>query len=121
MSISLRARHYWSRVEYSDFYELLDDGYLSPSIGYDTYGEDYNYNYNAFTIDMQYLWRFAPGSELSLVWKNSISTNETEIINSFLENLNNTFQSSQVNSISLKILYYLDYQYLVKNKAIYYL
>ncbi len=114
MSINLRARHYWSRVEYSDFYELLEDGYLSPSIGYDTYGEDYNYNYNAFTIDMQYLWRFAPGSELSLVWKNSIFTSETEIINSFLENLNNTFQSSQINSISLKILYYLDYQYLVK-------
>ncbi len=114
MSISLRARHYWSRVEYTDFYELLEDGSLSPSIGYDTYGEDNNYNYNAFTIDMQYLWRFAPGSELSLVWKNSISTNETEIINNFLENFNNTFQSSQINSISLKILYYLDYQYLVK-------
>ena len=34
----------------------------------------------------------------------------------FLDNLNNTFQSPQINSISLKILYYLDYHYLVKKK-----
>jgi hypothetical protein len=114
MSLNFRARHYWSRVEYTDFYELQKDGYLSSSIGYDTYGENENYNYNAFTIDMNYLWRFAPGSELSLVWKNAIYTNETDIINSFLDNLNNTFESSQINSISLKILFYLDYQYLVK-------
>ena len=116
MSLNLRARHYWSRVEYNDFYELLENGNLSSSIGYDTYENDENYNYNAFTIDMKYLWRFAPGSELSLVWKNAIYTNETEIIDSFLDNLNNTFESSQINSISLKFLYYLDYQYLVKNK-----
>ncbi|MCK5169255.1 MAG: hypothetical protein KAQ75_05180, partial [Bacteroidales bacterium] len=114
MSLNLRARHYWSRVEYTDFFELLEDGYLSPSIGYDTYGEDQNYNYNAFTIDMKYLWRFAPGSEMAIVWKNAIYTNETEIINNFLNNFNNTLESSQINSISLKILYYLDYQYLVK-------
>lgn len=116
MSLSFRARHYWSRVEYTDFNELQNDGNLSPSIGYDTYGEDENYNYNAFTIDMKYLWRFAPGSELSLVWKNAIYTDETKIINNFFDNLNTTFESSQINSISLKILYYLDYQYLKRDK-----
>ncbi|MFC2104433.1 DUF5916 domain-containing protein [Bacteroidota bacterium] len=116
MSLNFRARHYWSRVEYSDFYELQKDGYLSPSIGFNTYGTDQNYNYNAFTIDMKYQWRFAPGSELALVWKNAIYTDDSKIINNFWDNLNNTFESSQINSISLKILYYLDYQYLVKNK-----
>lgn len=116
MSLSFRARHYWSRVEYTDFHELQKNGYLGPSIGYETYNENENYNYNAFTIDMKYLWRFAPGSELSLVWKNSIYTDETKIINNYFDNLTNTFESSQINSISLKILYYLDYQYLVKNK-----
>jgi hypothetical protein len=114
MSLNFRARHYWSRVQYDDFYQLQEDGYLSPSIGYNTYGEDENYNYNAFTVDMKYLWRFAPGSEMAVVWKNAIYTNETDIINNFMDNLNNTFESSQINSISLKILFYLDYQYLMK-------
>ncbi len=115
MSLSFRARHYWSRVRYEDFYQLQKNGELSESIGYDTYGNAADYNYNAFTIDMKYLWRFAPGSELSLVWKNAIYTSETEIINNFMDNLNNTFESSQINSISLKIVYYLDYQYLKKS------
>ena len=115
-SLSLRVRHYWSRVEYTDFHTLQENGELSNSIGYNTYGEDQNYNYNAFTIDMKYLWRFAPGSEMAIVWKNAIYTSETDIINNFMDNITNTFGSSQINSISLKILYYLDYQYLVKNK-----
>ena len=114
MSLSLRVRHYWSRVEYDNFYTLQEDGTLSDALGYETYGADMNYNFNAFTIDMKYLWRFAPGSEMSLVWKNSIFASETDIVNNFFDNLNNTFESSQINSISLKILYYLDYQYLVK-------
>ena len=113
-SLSLRVRHYWSRVEYTDFYRLQEDGNLSNSIGYDTYGEDQNYNYNAFTIDMKYLWRFAPGSEMAIVWKNAIYSSETNIVNDFFDNLNSTFESSQINSISLKVLYYLDYHYLVK-------
>ena len=84
------------------------------SIGYDTYGDDENNNYNAFTIDMKYLWRFAPGSEISIVWKNAIYTDDTSLISNFMDNLDNTLESSQINSISFKILYYLDYQYLVK-------
>lgn len=115
-SLSLRIRHYWSRVEYTDFHRLQEDGELSNSIGYDTYGNDQNYNYNAFTIDMKYLWRFAPGSEMAIVWKNAIYTSETDILNNFMDNITNTFESSQINSISLKVLYYLDYQYLIKNK-----
>jgi len=112
MSLSLRVRHYWSRVEYDDYYTLKENGDLSESIGYDTYGNGENLNYNAFTLDMKYLWRFAPGSEMALVWKNAIYTDDTKITNNFIDNINDTFGSSQINSISFKILYYLDYHYL---------
>jgi hypothetical protein len=64
---------------------------------------------------MKYLWRFAPGSELSFVWKNAIYANQTDIIKNFAENFNKTItDSSPVNSLSLKILFYLDYRYLTK-------
>jgi len=111
-SLSLRVRHYWSRVEYDDYYQLLKSGYLSKPIDYDTYGNDFDANYNAFTIDLQYLWRFAPGSELSIVWKNAINTHSNSIVNNFWENFDNTINADQINSISFKLLYYLDYQYL---------
>jgi hypothetical protein len=115
MSLSLRVRHYWSRVEYSDYYKLKENGELTESIGYDTYGNEENLNYNAFTLDMKYLWRFAPGSEMALVWKNAIYTDDEKITNNFIDNLNDTFGSSQINSISFKILFYLDYHYLKRN------
>ncbi len=112
MSLSIRVRHYWRIVKYKDFYNLEKNGNLSSSIGYDTYGADQDINYNAFNIDMNYIWNFAPGSELSIVWKNSINTFDSNIINNYIDNLDNIFDSPQFNSLSLKIIYYLDYQYL---------
>lgn len=111
-SLNFRARHYWSRVEYDDYYQLLNNGYLSDAIDFETYGNQFDANFNAFTVDLQYLWRFAPGSELSIVWKNAINTEKSEIVNNFWRNFENTLESDQINSISIKLLYYLDYQYL---------
>ena len=59
---------------------------------------------------MVYTWRFAPGSELSLVWKNSIASSGSIIVNNPFDNFRDLLDMPQSNSISLKILYYLDYQ-----------
>jgi hypothetical protein len=73
---------------------------------------------------MAYVWNFAPGSEIRLVWKNAIYTEEEdEIINSvlykvekdFKNNLSNTLSSPATNSFSIKLLYYLDYQNIRKS------
>lgn len=104
-SLSFRLRHYWSKADYHSFYELSDDGELSPG----EYNKNKNVNYNAFTIDATYRWIFAPGSELVLNWKNSIYTEKCFTEDNYWSNFINTIESPQVNSISLKILYYLDY------------
>jgi hypothetical protein len=55
---------------------------------------------------------FAPGSTLSLVYKNIIE-NELEEVNAFQsygENLERIINDPQTNSLSLKLVYYLDYQ-----------
>ncbi len=110
--LSFRVRHYWSMIDYSDTYYLLkSDGNIDKS----NYQGSHNINYNAFTIDMDFVWRFAPGSEMSLVWKNSVYSSGTELIPNYADNLGNVFSSPQVNSFSLKILYYLDFQSLRKN------
>ncbi len=109
-SLKFRLRHYWSKVTYDKFYELQEDGRLQNS----SYSENNDINYNAFNIDLVYTWNFAPGSELSVVWKNSIYNNEQIIRKNYFDNLDNTISSPQTNSFSFKILYYLDYQYLKK-------
>ncbi|WP_421919835.1 DUF5916 domain-containing protein [Marinifilum sp.] len=104
-SLSFRARHYWAKAEYEDFYTLKNNGRVADS----DYKENHDVNFNSFNIDMVYSWRFAPGSELALVWKNSIFDSDEKVAHRFVNNLKNTFDATQFNSVSLRVLYYIDY------------
>jgi len=113
MGLSLRLRHYWSRVNYKDYFVLDENGYLATSnySGIDTLGVPLNNeNYNAFKIYVVYTWVFSPGSEIRLVWKNDIGKRDPNIINDYYRNLEDVFDFGlQTNNFSIKILYYLDY------------
>jgi len=111
MTISLRGRHYWSSAAYKQFYTLNDDGTLTED---NDYGENENINFNAFNIDMVYKWRFAPGSDILVVWKNAIYNEGDVILNNYWNNFESMFEASQTNLFSIKVLYYLDYHYLQK-------
>jgi hypothetical protein len=113
MALTLNARHYWSTGDYRQFYLLEANGDLTP-INY--YLTNNDFNYNAFNIDLVYSWQFAPGSTLSVVYKNAIEKDENQIIPVFMDNFRHTIESPQVNSFSVKLLYFLDYQYLVKKR-----
>ncbi len=109
-ALSLAFRHYWSQVNYRQFYLLMEDGTLKD---YPGYARNRDLDFNVFSIDLEYAWNFAPGSYLTAVWKNNISKSD-EILNEFFpsywKNLGNTVVAPQTNSFSVKITYYLDYQ-----------
>jgi len=107
--LSFRLRHYNRNAVYDkQFYELNSDGTLKTS----NYSANHNESLNTFNIDMVYTWRFAPGSELSLVWKNMVYDDQSIIVYPYFKNLDNTINFPQTNSFSVKIIYYLDYLYL---------
>jgi hypothetical protein len=114
MSLSLNARHYWSTGKYRLYYTLLDDGGLQDN---NTYGETNNndFNYNVFNIDLVYSWQFAPGSNLSIVYKNSIEDQNNVVTQDLFKDFRRVVALPQANSISIKLLYYLDYQSLHLN------
>ena len=107
-------RHYWSGAGNKEFYQLQEDGLLEKD---PMYTENQDENYNAFNIDLVFRWIFAPGSELSLAWKNAILTNNNQVISNYWENFTNTWKSDQTNSFSLRFLYYFDYNNLRKKKS----
>jgi hypothetical protein len=108
--ITLRGRHYWSTADYEGNYFILQpDGSLDGDI-YSLPADNNDVNTNFLNIDVMYTWRFAPGSELSLVWKNAIWSEGDVIITKGMENFRELLSMPQTNSFSLKILYYLDYQ-----------
>ncbi|AYA38694.1 hypothetical protein D3Y59_17530 [Hymenobacter oligotrophus] len=107
MSLTVRTRHYISNVRYRDFARLSPGG--------DEELVDYRRNrdntYNAFNIDAVYSWWFAPGSQVSVVWKNAGSTflQAEKATPLYFDNLSNTINTPHNNSISIKVLYFLDY------------
>jgi hypothetical protein len=111
MSIDLRVRHYWDRVQYNNYYSLNENGSLTKNENYHGYN---NFNYNIFNVDLVFNWFFAPGSNLSLVYKNNIEHEGDYVYYNYRNNFSTTLNAPQTNSISLKLLYYIDYLYLAK-------
>ena len=112
MGVTFSLRHYWSEVAYDLFYVLNADGQFSYTdyTGGNDLGESLHDNsFNAFTIDMVYRWVFAPGSELSLVWKNSIFNSTEEVSSNYFSNFQDLLDYPATNSFSLKLLYYIDF------------
>lgn len=108
--ISLRARHYIKKIYYNNYYSLENDGSLNPLF----FSKLNNITYTNFYIDLSYQWTFAPGSTLSIVWKNSIIQNKDFVRKSIWTDFNDTWENEQSNSISIKAIYYIDYQMMAK-------
>jgi hypothetical protein len=110
MDISVKLRYHLDQVKNLEFKSLGNDGYLYEN----DYKGEHNVNYTTWTSDIAYSWRFAPGSQMSLVWKNAIVDQKNYLRNHWIDNLEESFNLAQQNSISLKVIYYLDYLYLRK-------
>ena len=114
MGVDLRLRHYWQQVEYNYFKELLDEG-NQVSTTYLPLNDDgesaHNTNYNAFTLDLNYRWVFTPGSELRIVYKNNIFNSQNTVVPSYFNSFDKLFDQPQTNSISMKLLLYIDVLY----------
>ncbi len=112
MGLSFRARHYWSKVDNKRFFSLANDGTMIANAN--DYSSRANYNVNYFNIDMVYTWQFALGSFINIVWKNSIGSQDLRINDPYFKNLGNTLSAPQLNSLSVRVIYFLDYLSLKK-------
>lgn len=106
MALNLAFRHYYSEVEYSQFLILQNDGELIENT---VYNESQNATYNSWNIDLRYSWWFAPGSQLTLLYRNAMDSYIGDSRVNILNNFRNLFDEPQLNSLSLRISYYLDY------------
>jgi hypothetical protein len=104
ISLSFSARHYWALVKYNSFYELMSDGNLAAT----AYTGDHDQNYNAFNVDLIFRWRFAPGSELNVVWKNMVLNSSNQLEYDYFVNFLSMFDDNTLNQFSIKLLYFLD-------------
>ncbi|MEO1628554.1 MAG: DUF5916 domain-containing protein, partial [Bacteroidota bacterium] len=118
MSLSLRLRHYWTKLQYNSFHLLDEEGGMAAT---DYQGSNksgtsvHDISWNIFTANLTYRWRFAPGSDLFVVWKNAIRTADSNMDTHYFRDLSRLWSASQSNNLSFRFIYYLDYLQLRKN------
>ncbi|NNE25234.1 MAG: hypothetical protein HKN09_00195, partial [Saprospiraceae bacterium] len=105
LALTLRIRHYWSYGLYDYYGDLDEDGYIIPD---DTFTGNADFNFNAFNTDLIFTWQFGPGSFLNIVYKNELQRDEQNIERSYFRNLGSVFDEDQRNTITLKVIYFLD-------------
>lgn len=116
MNLNVRARHYWSKVHYTSFYNVAEDGsWLNHSFipGLDE-------NFNVFNLDLFYTWDFRLGSRLIIAYKNALGPDSyvDGITNlKYTNNLSQIFRIPHSNEFSVKFVYYIDAQKLARKKV----
>ncbi|MEM6719491.1 MAG: DUF5916 domain-containing protein [Bacteroidota bacterium] len=113
LSMNIRVRHYWIQVDYDDQFSLNTQGDLIRN-NFNIDPNDFDDNFNSFTIDYIARWQFAPASELSFNYKLGANLFNNQINSSYGTNLKNTLQQDNSNTVSLKLTYFLDFNQLRK-------
>ena len=110
MNITLRFRHYWNKINYSEFFDLDKNGGLVSN----DFKRKIDENLNTFNMDMIYTWQFAPGSFFNFTWKSNGFVQDEIGEGSYLNNLNRTIKGGKNQIIALKVIYFVDYDKLRK-------
>lgn len=110
-ALSLSFRNFWSSASFAEntFSRLLDDGSLTHFVYTVTEANDPDVDFNIWNLDLSYQWRFAPGSEMILLYRNSIFNLNKQSDLVYLESVDKLFQQPVRHNLSLRIVYYLDY------------
>ena len=112
LNLTLRARHYWNEVRYTSYHNVDNNGYLLPTL---KTGQDDNFN--VFNLDAFITWDFRLGSRLVLGYKNWLGEEEMVNLsgkNNYLRNLNGVFDLPHGNELTVRFIYFLDYNQLRK-------
>lgn len=112
MNFNLNVRHYTSSLKVLEYLTLLDDGSLEKN---SSYSQNKNQNLNTWNLDLSYSWWFAPGSQVSILYRNNSYLFSRNNESSFNENVNEALDSKNLNHVlSLSIRYFIDYNSLKK-------
>ncbi|MES1215127.1 MAG: DUF5916 domain-containing protein [Bacteroidota bacterium] len=115
INLTVRARHYWNKVEYKSFYDVDDKGLLVSRAFISNHDE----NVNIFNVDAFFTWDFRLGSRMILGWKNWLGDNEYvdgSRYGSLYHNFQQTLNLRHGNEVTLKFIYFLDYNQLRKKR-----
>ena len=112
LNLTVRARHYWNKVNYESFHNVDSKGDLINR----AFINNQDDNVNVFNVDAFLTWDFRLGSRLIVGYKNWLGNEETIRFtsgqNTYLRNLGKTFDLRHGNEVTVRFIYFLDYNQL---------
>lgn len=113
MNFNVSLRQYWSYAENKNFLSLEQNGRLTDYVGYT---ENKNSSFYSWNVDLSYSWWFAPGSQVSVLYRNNAANFERDINKDFGKNVTNLLNNDALNHVfSISVRYFIDYNS-IKNK-----
>ena len=73
------------------------------------YNSNHNINYDIWNLDLSYTWEFAPRSKFVALYRDSLFNQDELSHLKFKKNLRDLFKEPMNNTVSIKFIYYLDY------------
>ena len=114
MNFNLTIRHYWSYAINHDYLTLQNDGSLVDNLDYTT---NKNSNLNTWNLDLSYSWWFAPGSQITVLYRNKSSLFSREYSRQFESNFRDAIDNQNLSHIfSISVRYFIDYNSLKSSK-----
>ncbi len=114
INLTLRARHYLSRLNFNRFANVDPKGEPIPRTGTTSFD-----NVNIFNLDAFLTWDFRLGSRLIVGYKNWLGDEEVVSLtgkNNYIRNLGKIFDLRHGNEITVRFIYFIDYNQLRRKR-----
>ncbi|WP_136669000.1 DUF5916 domain-containing protein [Flavobacterium sp. H122] len=106
MNFNLNTRYYWSYAENKSFYKLNDNGYTSA---YNFTGNR-NSDFKSLNTDLSFSWWFAPGSQMTVLYRNNAADFSRNVNKKFIQNFESVLNQDKLNNtFSISVKYFIDY------------
>ena len=107
MTFNLSVRQYWSFAENKNYLSLNQDGSFTD---YPNYVQNNNSSFYSWNTDLSYNWWFAPGSQVSILYRNNAGNSENLINKDFGRNITDLLNNAALNhTFSVSVRYFIDY------------
>ncbi|WP_309641995.1 DUF5916 domain-containing protein [Flavobacterium sp.] len=107
INLNLSVRHYWSYAKNRNILELEPNGDLTEI---DYYNLNKDSNFKTWNFDLSYNWWFAPGSQVSLLYRNNSLISEDVFNTRFTKNFSDSVNNTNLDHVfSVSIRYFIDY------------
>jgi len=107
ITLNAKVAHYWSYSENKNFLTLTPNGLLTENT---TISNNYNQDFSTWNLDLSLAYWFAPGSQISVLYRNNSFNYNSEIQKNYSQNISTLLNNNILDHIfSVSINYFIDY------------